>query len=122
MNRALILLSILFCTMTASAQNSEKLQWDDLEIGTKYHVTSEIYFPTEQIVLSTRTGLILTEVAGSIGVVNFLFQDQTCTDKKRTAELVISKPQSVGIELLANCVVSMWVEGANYYDVSPLAR
>ena len=129
MNNALIIIALIFSAFSAGAYTrDQQLPWGDLDVGTKYHLIADIAYP-DGIVLPKDSGLLLTEVQGGIGIVNFIFQNLTCTDYKIKAEMVMFNPdpadkvhdKSVGIELLENCVVSMWVEGRYFYDIGALA-
>jgi hypothetical protein len=119
MRCALLIAASLF-SIFAAAFESALIRWDDLEVGTKYRLLSDINFP-EGFALQKDRGLILKEVSGGTGAIYFEFSNAACSDKKiKTETLFIS--DSVGVEMHENCIVGMWVMAQNYFDLSILAR
>lgn len=119
-------LPIIFLLFTVNAQAG--LNWDDLEVGPKYHLAFDLKFDNG-LELKTDTPLILKEaISFQAPVIYFAFQNLACKDPNLTAEMILFNPEpedhvhdkSVGVELDKDCVVGVYIEPRFYYNKSLL--
>jgi hypothetical protein len=117
-------IALLFFTATAQAQ----LNWDDLEVGPKYHLAFDLQFDNG-VQLKTDTPLVLLEaISFQAPVIYFAFKNLSCTDPNLAAEMILFNPEpddhvhdkSVGVELDKDCIVGVYIEPRFYYNKSLL--
>lgn len=122
--KLVLLFSILFATSNSYAQ----LNWDDLEVGPKYHLAFDLTFDNG-VELKADTPLILQEaISFQAPVIYFAFKNIACTDTNLTADMILFNPEpddhvhdkSVGVELDKDCTVGVYIEPRFYYNKSLL--
>lgn len=120
------ILSIAVLFLSANAQAG--LNWDDLEVGPKYHLAFDLKFDNGAE-LNVDTPLILQEaISFQAPVIYFAFKNIACKDPNLTAEMILFNPEpddhahdkSVGIELEKDCIVGVYIEPRFYYNKSLL--
>lgn len=121
-----LVLWILVLLSTSSAFAS--LNWDDLEVGPKYHLAFDLTFDNGAE-LKIDTPLILQEaISFQAPIIYFAFKNIACKDPKLTADLILFNPEpddhihdkSVGVQLEEDCIVGVYIEPRFYYNKSLL--
>jgi hypothetical protein len=122
--RFILATAFLFLGVKAQAG----LNWDDLEVGPKYHLAFDLKFDNG-VELLTDSPLVLQEaISFQAPVMYFAFKMLDCRNPNLTADMILFNPEpddqthdkSVGVELDRDCIVGVYIEPRFYYNKSLL--
>lgn len=108
------------------AQTGERISWFDMDMNQKYVLNFNIDFDQNYKLSEGQPFQLIDSVSGYGPIIVYSFLDMTCQDKARVAELILFNPEpedlahdkSVGMELVEECVLQVYVEPKYAFDVS----